>query len=78
MQQQIKNAAKHLARQFPPLRRLLDERDFLFHKLKRFGNQTPFVPNGHFYPPIPALEEVRQDESRIFRRLEHRGGGRSR
>jgi predicted O-methyltransferase YrrM len=70
MQQQIKNAARHLVRQFPPLRRLLDERDFLFHKLKRFGNQTPFVPNGHFYSPIPALEEVRHDESRIFRRVE--------
>jgi hypothetical protein len=67
MEQQIRYAAKQLVRQFPPLRRLLDERASLFNKLERFGHQTPFVPNGHFYSPIPALEEIRRDESRIFR-----------
>src|SRR4051794_34485163 len=70
MEQQIRNAAKQLARQFPPLRRLLEERASLVSKLERFGEQTPFVPNGHFYSPIPALDEVHRDESRIFRRSE--------
>ena len=25
-----------------------------------------FVPSGHFYSPIPSLEEIRKDEARIF------------
>jgi hypothetical protein len=25
-----------------------------------------FVPPGHFYSPIPALDEVRRDEQRVF------------
>jgi hypothetical protein len=27
----------------------------------------PFVPNGHFYSPIPSLDDVKRDWSRIFR-----------
>jgi hypothetical protein len=29
-------------------------------------NACGFVPPGHFYSPIPSLDEVRQDEERIF------------
>jgi hypothetical protein len=65
-EQQLKNAVKKLVRQFPPLRNLLAERDSLFHKLERFGSQVPFVPNGHYYSPIPALDEIRRDEEQIF------------
>lgn len=28
--------------------------------------KTLFVPPGHFYSPIPSLEEIRKDEERIF------------
>jgi hypothetical protein len=67
MKQQLKNVAKKVVKQFPPLRRLLDERDSYFYQLGRFGSQLPFVPNGHYYSPIPALDEIRRDEKEIFR-----------
>jgi predicted O-methyltransferase YrrM len=33
--------------------------------VRRFGAR-PFVPNGHFYSPIPSLDEIRRDEGRLF------------
>ena len=30
-----------------------------------------FVPPGHFYSPIPALDEVRRDEQRVFPPVPH-------
>lgn len=30
-----------------------------------------FVPPGHFYSPLPSLDEVRQDEQRIFGSIPH-------
>jgi hypothetical protein len=68
MQATLKKAAKHLLSQFPPLRRLLDERDALLFKLEKFGDRVPFVRNGHFYSPIPELDEVRRDDEKIFGR----------
>ncbi|MDR5756314.1 class I SAM-dependent methyltransferase [Caballeronia sp. LZ035] len=35
-------------------------------RLQRFGEGPPFVPNGHFYSPIPALKEVQRNQQRIF------------
>lgn len=32
----------------------------------KLRSQFGFVPPGHFYSPIPSLEEIRGDESRIF------------
>jgi hypothetical protein len=66
MHQALKSAAKRLVRQVPALRRLLDERDFLISKAEQFGDRIPFVHNGHYYSPIPALEEVRRDDELIF------------
>jgi hypothetical protein len=70
MQQRIKILAKNLAKQFAPLDRLLQERDQLHAenaRLKgRFGTQLPYVPNGHYYSPVPSFEELRRDEHRIF------------
>jgi predicted O-methyltransferase YrrM len=63
----LKEMMKSLLRRIPPVRRLLDERDSLHYKITQFGNQLPFVPNGHFYSPVPAFEEIRRDEARIFR-----------
>jgi hypothetical protein len=70
VEQKMKNAAKQLVSQLPPIKRLLQERDSLLFKLQRFGDQVPFVPNGHFYSPVPSLEEIRRDEQRIFRKAE--------
>jgi hypothetical protein len=35
--------------------------------LKRLDEYQRFVPPGHFYSPIPSLEEVKKDDARIFR-----------
>jgi predicted O-methyltransferase YrrM len=49
------------------------ERDHLDQRLQESTaehanllNSCGFVPPGHFYSPIPSLEEVRRDDSRIF------------
>ncbi len=39
------------------------ERDCLAAELERYRT---WVPPGHFYSPLPALDEVRRDEARIF------------
>lgn len=66
MNENLKRAAKSLAKQFPPLQRMIEERDRLFSENRKFGKQVPFVPNGHFYSPIPSIDEIRQNEDRIF------------
>lgn len=44
---------------FPPIRQIVSERDQL---RSAFG----YAPPGHFYSPIPSLEDIRRDESLIF------------
>jgi len=45
---------------------LQEERDEVQSKLLKYGDGPPFVPNGHFYSPIPSPTEVQRDEKRIF------------
>ena len=66
-----------LSTRVPPIRHLVEERDCFRAEcelLKRERdelaaslNTVRFVPPGHFYSPIPALDEVARDEERIFR-----------
>lgn len=35
-------------------------------KINLFGPDSPFVPNGHFYSPVPSMTELRRDEGKIF------------
>lgn len=35
------------------------------------GDGPRFAPGGHFYSPIPSLDEVRKDEEKIFARARH-------
>lgn len=62
----LKTIVKQLVMTLPPVRRLIAERDRLHSENAKFGKQVPFVPNGHFYSPIPSIDEVRADEKRIF------------
>ena len=50
---------KSLVKKIPPIAALIAERDALV-------NAQGFVPPGHFYSPIVAIEEARRDERRIF------------
>ena len=61
----IKSAIKKL----PAFQELLSERDELLSErdsLRLSVSRQGFVPPGHFYSPIPSLDEVRNDEERIF------------
>ncbi len=64
----IKTAIKRL----PVIRKLVAERDQLRVEL---AEMKRFVPPGHFYSPIPALDEVKKDESQIFENIPHEIGG---
>lgn len=57
MKQLLKKAAKRV----PYLKRVFQEMDRLQAQL-----QGQFVPPGHYYSPIPSLEEIRHREDRIF------------
>jgi Methyltransferase domain len=58
----LKSGIKRL----PIIRDLVSERNKLRSVLEEV---TRFVPPGHFFSPIPSLDEIRKDESRIFERV---------
>jgi hypothetical protein len=62
----MRNAARSLVSRIPVLKRLLDERHAIVSRFHRFGTELPFVPDGHYYSPIPDLDEVRRDDRRLF------------
>ncbi len=55
----LKSAIKKL----PIINDFVSERDRLLSELKVLKR---FAPPGHFFSPIPSLDEIRKDESRIF------------
>ena len=60
MKQIIKNVAKNV----PYLKSIVlkaEERDSLMKSL--------YVPPGHFYSPIPSIEEIKKNESKIFDKI---------
>lgn len=60
----LKAKAECITARLPLVARLRRERDRLKAELDYVNR---FVPPGHFYSPIPSLEEVRRDEERIFK-----------
>jgi hypothetical protein len=64
----MSTSLRTIFKKLPIVKRLISERDELRSQLAvlkrelRFG----FVPPGHYYSPIPSLEEIKKDESRIF------------
>ncbi len=55
----LRTAVKRLARSLPGLGDILARRDQ--------ARQAPqFVPPGHFYSPIPSLDDIKRDHSRLF------------
>ncbi|MCX7013088.1 MAG: class I SAM-dependent methyltransferase [Candidatus Sumerlaeota bacterium] len=58
----FKNALKRA----PGLKPLIAERDRLRRELDDLRAQWGFAAPGHFYSPIPSLEDVRRDEAAIF------------
>lgn len=59
------DAIKPLARRLPVIRRMIAERDDLRDQIRSLQQRLAHPP-GHFYSPIPDVEELRRNESRIF------------
>lgn len=57
-------ALKSVIKRLPIIEEIVSERD----KLRR---ECGFVPPGHFYSPIPSLEEIIRDASKIFGSIPH-------
>jgi hypothetical protein len=62
----IKKLVYSIGKRLPPIKRLVDERDELRNKLDA---SCKFAPPGHFYSPIPSLEEIKSKESTIWGHL---------
>jgi predicted O-methyltransferase YrrM len=62
----MKQIIKKIAKKLPPIKRVLLERDQAREELKKYGG---FVPPGHFYSPIPSLDEIKIREDIIFEKI---------
>ena len=58
-------SVKRAIRNLPILRRVFHDRNRLSSECDQF-NQALFVPPGHFYSPIPSVDEIKKDEAKIF------------
>jgi Methyltransferase domain len=56
----IKSLIKSVAVRLPFLGAVITRHD-------HFRRNCGFVPPGHFYSPIPSLQEIKRDEARVFR-----------
>lgn len=59
----MKKALKNIVEKLPILSSIVHEMNQLRIELKELKR---FVPPGHFYSPIPSLDEIRQNEKKIF------------
>ena len=46
--------------------KIVSERDKLNSELVALSKNLRFVPPGHFYSPIPSLDDIQRDEAKIF------------
>lgn len=53
-------------KKLPFIRPLVEERDRLHNQVSAWKRHLRYVPPGHFYSPIPNLDEIRENESAIF------------
>jgi hypothetical protein len=75
MQRMEKSFIKSFAKSLPPARRLVaqhnemkvDSSALIAERDKLLRQVGPFPP-GHYYSPLPSMEEVRHDEARVFDR----------
>lgn len=53
-------------KKLPFIRSLVEERNQLHNLVTAWKRHLRYVPPGHFYSPIPNLDEVRENEATIF------------
>ncbi len=56
----------NVIKKLPFIRSLVEERDQLHDLVTAWKRHLRYAPPGHFYSPIPNLDEVRENESAIF------------
>src|SRR6202035_3349635 len=59
VRQRLRRIAKSLALRIPPITKAIEE-------LESYRQTFRFVPAGHFYSPLPSLEDVKRDAGRLF------------
>jgi hypothetical protein len=57
---------KSVLKRLPVLHRIIAERDQFRSELSALRGNLGRIPPGHFYSPIPSLEEIKRDEAQIF------------
>lgn len=61
------NNIKAAIKKLPILRQIISQRDNAIAERDKLRSElNVFVPSGHFYSPIPAIDEIKQDEEKIF------------
>ncbi len=67
------NTIKKMVKSLPGIRGVVQERDELRKLVQKYQQQyalseqsLQFVPPGHFYSPIPSLDEIKKDEALIW------------
>ena len=63
----LMQSIKQVARRLPPISQLVRDRDRLQSELNQWKRWQGFPP-GHFYSPIPDIDEVRRREQVVFDR----------
>lgn len=62
----FRRALKAASMRVPAIRDFIAGRDRLIQERDRLLASQRFVPPGHFYSPLPSLDEVARDDARIF------------
>jgi predicted O-methyltransferase YrrM len=62
----MSTSIKTVIKKSPVLKGYIAEREKLRSELSALKALNKFVPPGHFYSPIPSLDEIQRDESKIF------------
>jgi predicted O-methyltransferase YrrM len=60
---------KRASRKLPLIKSIILERDKLHSELTAIKGNFAFAPPGHYYSPIPSIEEVKRNEELIFGNL---------
>jgi len=71
MLQSVKNVLKKI----PVIKELVSVRRKLLSVRMLLKADNLFVPPGHFYSPLPSLDEITKDDSKIFGDTPHKIGG---
>jgi predicted O-methyltransferase YrrM len=65
----VKRAAEGIVKKMLVLKQIVHKRDYLRRELETCKEPKSPFPPGHFYSPIPSIEEIRRKESIIYGKM---------